>query len=220
MGEDASNRALQRCSLDDAAAKACASTAGVAPVALSSSRILLRPYQPSDAGLVYAATIESLASVGRWMQWCHPGYAEHESVAWIENCHAQWQRGDAYEFAMFDAADQYVGGAGINDVNRLSNFANLGYWIRESRQGEGFATEAVRLLIPFGFCTLGLTRIEIVAAVANVQSRRVAEKAGALVECIARNRLFIGGRPVDAVVHSLIPVDWPERTNPRPSPKR
>ena len=64
---------------------------------------------------------------------------------------------------------------------------------------------AVRCLARFGFETLRLTRIEIVAAVDNIASRRVAQKCGAEFECLARNRLIVGGVPVTAAVYSLIP---------------
>ncbi|TAN54527.1 MAG: N-acetyltransferase, partial [Betaproteobacteria bacterium] len=49
------------------------------------------------------------------------------------------------------------------------------------------------------------TRLEIVAPVDNQPSRGVAEKAGAVFECIARNRVVLHGRPLAAAVYSLIP---------------
>jgi len=177
----------------------------IPPVELSSERVLLRPYRVEDATLVFAAATESVETVGRWMPWCHAGYTEAESAAWIEKTQAMWQSGDAYEFAVFDSANEYVGGAGLNQFNRLHNLANLGYWVRQSRQRCGLATAAARLLARFGFETLRLTRIEIVAASQNGPSRRVAERAGAQLECIARNRLIIAGVPLAAAVHSLVP---------------
>ncbi len=41
----------------------------------------------------------------------------------------------------------------------------------------------------------------------NTASRRVAEKLGATLECIARNRLMAWGRPHDAAVYSLTTAD-------------
>jgi ribosomal-protein-serine acetyltransferase len=174
-------------------------------VDLASGRLAMRPYRAEDARLLYAAATESRETVGRWMPWCHDRYAESDSASWVEKCEASWQSGDAYSFAMFDRSGRFVGGAGINHINRIHNLANLGYWVRQSRQGEGFAVDAVKLLAAFAFGTLGLTRIEIVAATHNVASRRVAEKAGALFECLARNRLLIRDKPVTAAVYSLIP---------------
>jgi len=58
-----------------------------------------------------------------------------------------------------------------------------------------------------GFAQLGLQRIEIIAAVDNLASQRVAEKAGAVREGLARKRLLVRGEPQDAFVFSLLPED-------------
>ena len=52
-----------------------------------------------------------------------------------------------------------------------------------------------------------MNRLEILAAVDNIASQRVAEKAGAIREGIMRNRLVIHGKLYDAVMFSLIPGD-------------
>ena len=92
-------------------------------------------------------------------------------------------------------------------MNRTHNFANLGYWVRTSRTGQGIATAAARLVAEFGFAELRFTRLEIVAAVRNIASQRVAEKVGATREGIERNRHVVHGRIHDAVMYSLIPDD-------------
>jgi RimJ/RimL family protein N-acetyltransferase len=81
---------------------------------------------------------------------------------------------------------------------------DLGFWIRASAAGKGLATAAARLISSFGFEELGLLRIEILVAVENAASERVAQKLGALREGVLRNRLFLHGRSHDAAVHSLI----------------
>ena len=175
-------------------------------VELSSHHVAMRPYRDEDARLLFVAASESVDTVGRWMPWCHAEYAEHDSVVWIKRCQASWHSGEEYNFGLFDPAGKYVGGAGLNHFNRDHNFANLGYWVRQARQREGFAGAAVQCLARFGFEALRLTRIEIVAAADNIASRRVAEKSGAEFECLARNRLVIGNVPMTAAVYSLIPA--------------
>ena len=95
----------------------------------------------------------------------------------------------------------------INQINQQHNFGNIGYWVRESCQRRGIATRAVRAIADYGFNKLKLTRLEIVAAVDNRASRDVAERAGAIFECIARNRLLVGGRPTAAAVYSMVPEE-------------
>src|SRR5262249_1277508 len=113
-----------------------------------------------------------------------------------------------YSFGIFDH-DQggLLGGVGLNFIKRVHQMANLGYWVRTSATGRGVATQAVQLAARFGFEQLGLHRIEIVTAVGNVASQRVAEKAGAVRAGVARKRLLIRGASEDAVLFSLIPSD-------------
>ena len=56
---------------------------------------------------------------------------------------------------------------------------NLGYWVRTSRRGEGIAVRATKLAARYAFENVGLIRVEVVMAVDNSASRRVAEKSGA-----------------------------------------
>jgi len=175
-------------------------------VELSSHHIAMRASRDEDARPLVVAASESVETVGRWMPWCHAEYAEDDSIVWVKRCQASWHSGEEYNFGLFDLAGRYVGGAGLNHFNRDHNIANLGYWVRQARQREGFAVAAVQCLARFGFEVLRLTRIEIVAASDNIASRRVAEKSGAEFECLARNRLVIGGIPVTAAVYSLIPA--------------
>ncbi|PYS40243.1 MAG: N-acetyltransferase, partial [Acidobacteria bacterium] len=113
-----------------------------------------------------------------------------------------------YSFGIFDKdSGRFLGGVGLNFFNRVHQMANLGYWVRTSAVGRGVATRATRLVARLGFAQLGLQRIEIIAAVDNLASQRVAEKAGAVREGLARKRLLVRGEPQDAFVFSLLPED-------------
>lgn len=168
----------------------------------------VRPWQPEDADALFTAAVESVETVGRWLPWCRQGYARDDSVAWIAHAQASWQLEEMFAFAIVDETDGSVaGGVGLNQFNRQHRSANLGYWVRQSRQGQGIAPRAVPAVARFGFETLGLVRVEIVAAEHNLSSRRCAEKAGARFEGIGRRRLVIGENLLDAAVYSLIPDD-------------
>jgi RimJ/RimL family protein N-acetyltransferase len=54
----------------------------------------------------------------------------------------------------------------------------LGYRLRKSAWGKGYATEGSRALIDKGFADLGVQRVVAFTMVVNVASRRVMEKAG------------------------------------------
>jgi RimJ/RimL family protein N-acetyltransferase len=173
-------------------------------VELAGPRLRAVPNDAMFAPVLTAAARESMDTVGQWMPWCHPGFGMADATEWLRRCRADWDAGRAFEFALFDHAGQYVGAAGVNMVNPDYRSANLGYWIRGSRQQDGLAVEAVTLLAGFAFAHANLVRVEIVAEPDNVPSRRVAEKAGAVFEGVARNRLVIRGVPVNGAVYSLV----------------
>ena len=176
---------------------------------LTAARIVLRPNSIEFAPLLREAALASLATVGRWMSWCHPAFSEAEAAEWYRICRKNWDEETEYEFSIFSSSGEYIGAAGLNQINRQHNFANLGYWVRESRQGQGHATDAALRLTTFGFNILHLHRIEIVVAEQNLASRRVAEKCGAAFEGVLRNRLSIHGALFPAAMYSLVPNAGP-----------
>ena len=82
--------------------------------------------------------------------------------------------------------------------------ANLGYWVRTSATRRGVATRAVRELAGFAFRETDLVRLEIVVAIDNRASLRVAEKSGAIREGTANQRVRLHGRSQDAVVFAIL----------------
>jgi ribosomal-protein-serine acetyltransferase len=176
---------------------------------LKDSVITLHRYRVDDVQDVFAGVSESIAEIHPWMPWCHPGYEISDTQAWVSFAIAQWDAGRQFEFVIRTASGQLLGSGGINSLHDAHPLANLGYWIRTSQTRNGYATRATRLLAEFAFHDLGLQRVEIVAAVGNHPSQRVAEKAGATREGILRNRLVIHGIPHDAVGYSFVPGDFP-----------
>ena len=175
---------------------------------LSDGSILIRPFRIRDPAPVYEAIQESVAHVSPWMPDLNSSLSRADVAAWIETRPEAWATGIAYNFAIIDAEDgTFLGGCGLSHIHRTHRFANLFYWVRSSQTGRGVATAATRLLARFGFDELALIRIEIVVAVDNQASLRVAEKAGAMQEGILRNRVRLHGKVHDAVMFSLIPED-------------
>lgn len=164
--------------------------------------VSIRPYSVDDAVLVWQAAMESVAELEPWMSWCHPDYAIEESHAWLAEQMDAFQRRTAFEFAIRDG-EQYVGGCGLNQLDELNRRANLGYWVRTSASRRGIATRAVELVRDWAFRETGLERLEIVVAVENLASQRVAEKAGATREGVLRRRLRLHGVLHAAVMFSL-----------------
>lgn len=170
--------------------------------------VIIKKVNPELSKIVYEAigeTIEKLYVTGIFPT---PDVSLNEIELSGKNFLELWEKDICYMFQIFDkTSNQYIGNTILNHVNRKYQMANLVYWVRNSREGEGFATEAALLAARYGFEKLGFHRIEIVVHVENKPSLRVAEKLGAVREGLLRNRLQLLGLPRDAYMHSLIPKD-------------
>jgi ribosomal-protein-serine acetyltransferase len=171
--------------------------------------ITLRPLQLGDASGIFEAVRESLEALKPWMSWAHDDYREDETRSFVERTIEGWEKDGDFAFVITDALDgTLLGGTGLNNLSREYRLANLGYWVRSSRRGQGVAPRAARLAARFGIERLGLLRAEIVVAVGNTASLRAAEKSGAQREGVLRNRITVRDKIYDAVMHSLIPQDF------------
>ena len=184
-------------------------------------RVFLRPYRPGDETEVFAAIRESVEELSRWMPWCHPGYSIEEARAWIEHCGVAGARRSEFHFVIEDESGAFLGTCGLNQMRVEHRMANLGYWVRTSAAGRGVATRAVTSLADFAFRETDLVRLEIVVALDNLRSMRVAEKSGAIREGIAHQRLRIHDRSEDAVVYAILrPSGLPPPASRNPSTER
>lgn len=177
-------------------------------IELVGERIRLRAFRMDDADAIYEAVCQSQQELARWLPWCHADYSRSDTVEFLSHLGEAFHKDQEYAFAILARdSGQFVGATGINQLDRANRRANLGYWLRTSASGQGIATQATLLVARWAFAKLDLERIEIVAATGNVASQRVAVRAGAAREGIARHRMRIGDEQHDAVVFSLVPSD-------------
>jgi ribosomal-protein-serine acetyltransferase len=173
---------------------------------ISNKRIILKPLNIENLDDFLEAIRESEKSVGAWLTWWKKGYSVNEAKDWFDSRVAEINAKKSYNIGIFQKDDdRFVGGISINHIDTENRIGSIGYWwIRESFQNQGIASTAVNLIKDFGFNTLGLVRLEIVILEDNAASRKVAEKCGAKLECIAKNRLIHKGKPGAAALYSLI----------------
>lgn len=176
---------------------------------LTDGVVLMRPFHLNDAQDLFAAVNESLVDLKPWMSWAHEGYSLQEAKDFIRITRARWEEGTLFAFVITDTkTGSVLGGCSLSHIHPVYHLCNLGYWVRTSRRGEGIAVRATRLAARYAFEKVGLIRVEVVMAVGNTASRRVAEKAGAHYEGILHNRMVVGREIYDAHMYSLIPKDF------------
>jgi len=83
----------------------------------------------------------------------------------------------------------------------------VGWTLRRSFWGRGYATEATGALVRHAFDELGLNRLQAHHMVRNPASGRVLEKAGFRREGVLRERVYRWGRFEDVVVYGILRSD-------------
>jgi RimJ/RimL family protein N-acetyltransferase len=100
----------------------------------------------------------------------------------------------------------------IAPQDRLHGKGNIGYAISEAHRQRGYGAGGVAALLPIAFGRNGfdLDRLEAVAAVGNMASRRVLESNGFRFEGVQRGLLVIRGERIDHVMYGLLRTDLSE----------
>lgn len=170
---------------------------------LTDGVVTLRPVRPGDEDALLDERVDREAR--RWATstrlWTAPDV--HAFVAAVP---ALWLAGTEARFAIVAAEHGVCAGSiGLRVTVPAFRVAELGYGLRSDWRGRGLTTRAVGLVAGWAFARAGIARLEIGAAVGNVASQRVAERAGFQREGIARMRLPTpdGGR-TDEVRFGLV----------------
>ncbi len=140
-------------------------------------RFVLRRWGTDDAAALHEAVVESRTELLAWLPWAtHEPLTVEERRLFILGSQRQWDAGTTYGFGIF-GQDRLIGACGLHPrVGRGG--LEIGYWIRTSCTGTGYATDAARVLTELGFEVGSINRIEIHHDAANPASGRVAEKLG------------------------------------------
>lgn len=180
------------------------------PDELRSERMRLRPLHPGDAEAVFAAIDEAREPLRPWIAWVDNHQSVEDARDYCVRCAAKWLIRDDLSLGIFDAASgAYLGGTGLHRLDWEIRLFEIGYWIRQTVQGRGYVSDAVRLLTALAFEHLPARRLEIRCDATNERSRRVAERAGFVFEGRLRNdSLSVAREPRDTLVFSLIPEDY------------
>lgn len=169
--------------------------------------ITLRPFRIEDSVQLHQAVQESLKELKPWMSWAREDYTELNAREYITITRVRWEERTLFAFAITRDHD-IVGGCTLSSIHPIYHYCNVGYWVRTSCHGQGIAGRAAKLTVRFGFEHVGLVRAEIVVAVGNQASIRVAEKIDAHYEGILLNRMVVGKSVCDAHMYSLLPSDF------------
>jgi RimJ/RimL family protein N-acetyltransferase len=177
----------------------------ISPPTLKTSRLRIRPYSDADIPelLPLIGTREVAATT---LRIAHP-YTEQDARDFFELA----KEPDKLWLAVTLRADgRQIGGIGMR-IEPQHRHAELGYWLGVAYWGQGYATEAAREMLRYGFEELGLHRIFATHFKHNAASGRILKKVGMQYEGSQREHLLKWGEFADSEMYGILRREWETR---------
>jgi RimJ/RimL family protein N-acetyltransferase len=174
-------------------------------VEFSTPRLRLR--EQTEADHLAANEYESDAEVVRYQS--HPVRTPAESLAYIRRVIAEQAETPRrlYDLAI-ELDGRMVGRVGLSIARSDDGEAALWYVLRRDLWGRGFAVEAARALLDFGFRELALHRVFVDTDPRNAGSIRVAEKLGMRREAHFVENARYQGEWCDSLIFAILEREW------------
>jgi [ribosomal protein S5]-alanine N-acetyltransferase len=174
---------------------------------LTTNRLILREFVADDwpAVLAYQSDPRYL----RYYDWTE---RSAEDVRTFVQMFLDWQQQQPrhkFQLAVTLKADgRLIGNCGIRLASPGAQSAEIGYELAPDQWGHGYATEAARTIVAFGFGELGLHRITADCIAENLASAHVLEKIGMRREGQLRESEWMKGRWWDALLYGILDREW------------
>lgn len=179
------------------------------PPTLTTPRLVLRPFQASDAAAVHAYVSDrELASTTAAIP--HP-YPEGAAEVWIATHAMRSADSEAVVLAItLRETGELVGSIEIR-LSPAHRRADLGYWVGRPHWGRGYATEAAGALLRWAFDTLDLHRVHASHLGRNPSSGAVLRKIGMRHEGTLRSHFEKWGAMEDLEIYGILAGELPPR---------
>ncbi len=170
-------------------------------------RLVLRDFEEKDWMSVqhYACDPE----VVRYMDW-GPN-TEEASREFAQRAIARQKERPRRDYTLaivLERQGKLVGGCGVRVSKSENREGWIGYCLNRDYWGKGYATEAAKALLKFGFDHLDLHRIFATCDPRNVTSARVLKKMGMKREGCLREHKWAKGEWRDSLLYAILKREW------------
>jgi [ribosomal protein S5]-alanine N-acetyltransferase len=174
---------------------------------LTTERLILRDFVESDWPAVLAYQSNPLYL--RYYEWAdRTPQAVREFIQMFLD-HQQQEPRSKFQLAVtLKTTGELIGNCGIRMRSAGAHEADIGYELDPLYWGQGYATEAARAIVHYGFTTFKLHRVWSWCVADNVGSAHVLEKVGMRLEGRLRENEFYKGRWWDTLMYGMLEDEW------------
>lgn len=177
---------------------------------LRGDRLRLAALTPSDA-----ATIARWYASAEFMRLFDGNAAMPKSEQEVLNTLDGWRKNqNAFMFALRRGADEaLVGMGGCDEVDWRNRAGWLSLALGREHWGQGYGTEALRLILRHAFMELDLHRVQLTVFAYNERALALYRKAGFTREGTFREFLWRDGLRYDMILMGMLAREWRETEN-------
>lgn len=136
----------------------------------------------------------------------HAIVTDEAEMAWYENTQ---KTGECIMSIIKIENDELIGNIGFHKIDHLNRYAELGIMIGENKnRSKGYGTEAIKLLLDFGFNYLNLHNITLTLLSANERAKRCYEKAGFKEAGRIKECRFLNGKYYDRIYMQILSTEF------------
>jgi RimJ/RimL family protein N-acetyltransferase len=170
-------------------------------VQLIGTRIKLAPFDLSDKDLFIELSMSE-----KMMEHVYSPFTYEEAISAFEAKSQPWTVESNAWFSLGITeivSGEKLGSIGIKMVNHDAKIAEVGFMMKPSAQGKGYASEALALLKAYAFEELRLNKLSAICSVHNAGSFKLLEKLGFEREGCLRQNTLINNKLVDDYLYGL-----------------
>ncbi len=171
---------------------------------IENDEIILERYKSEDAPCIFEAIMLSKKEIAPWLSWLTANYNLQSTKSFVQIQIKNWQENVEYAYTIKNKSGDLLGVIALHLYDKQNDVASVGYWMNTQYTGKGYCTQALKLMVNKLIKHLNLIRIEIIVAVTNYASQKVAEKAGAEFEAVLKNRILLNGLAIDANMYAFV----------------
>ncbi len=146
------------------------------------ARLLFQARLLGHAGQLFSLVDCSREHLRPWMPWEKHTTSVNDSLQYLKKAIDDWNEQTIFDYSVFEiSSGKMIGSFGLHTIQWNRKSCELGYWLGAQFQGQGFASESVKLGEDIAL-EIGLHRVVIACDRLNQRSQQVARRNGYRLE--------------------------------------
>jgi len=137
------------------------------------------------------------------------GYSIENSDEWFDEIQKLLKENVNIRLGIFLNNGTVIGDVALQSIDNINRSCSIGIGIAKiENRCKGYGTEAIRLILNYGFDNVGMERITASTLEINIPAQKALEKLGFTLEGRGRKAVYFRGERYDSMHFGLLVGEW------------